>query len=275
MSIDPLRRPRLESTTTMPIELVLSTIAAELSRTLGAELLGLYVHGSWVVGDFAPQRSDLDLLAVLSCEPDESLLEGLAVAHLHIEAVHAAWKGRVEVEYVALETVRGFAAAPREADGPAIARISPGEPLHLLPASLHRLLTWATVRDTGRPLAGPPAVDLLPVIHSDDARAAALEHVRDWPTWVQRMTMPGGQAYAVLSLCRALHLFTEGGHISKREAADHAAAALPEWSPLINWARCWWYAGGRDDENTRLADSTRFVNEVSARILAGEAPPRH
>ncbi len=271
MSTDPLRRPRLDSTSPTPVELVLSTIASELSRTLGAELLGLYVHGSWVVGDFAPHRSDLDLLAVLACEPDESLLAGLADAHLHVESAHAAWKARVEVEYVALETIREFAAAPREAHVAAIARISPGEPLHLLPASLHRLLTWATVRDTGRPLAGPPAADLLPVIDADDARAAALEHVRDWPTWVQTMTMPGGQAYAVLSLCRALCLFTEGRQVSKRVAADHAAAELPEWAPLISWARCWWYAGGRDDESTRRAESTRFVHDVSARILAGEA----
>ncbi len=185
MPTDPRRQPHLESASTTSVELVLSSIAAELSRALGAELLGLYVHGSWVVGDFAPHRSDLDLLAVLASEPEKSLLAALQDAHLHVESAHAAWKGRVEVEYVALDTIRGFAAAPRAVHVAAIARISPGEPLHLLPASLHRLLTWATVRDTGQPLAGPPAADLLPVVGADDARAAALDL-----TWLKLVCSP-------------------------------------------------------------------------------------
>jgi hypothetical protein len=248
-------------------ERVLLALGIELRGALGAVLLGLYVHGSWIVGDFAPSRSDLDLLAVLTREPDGSLLVGLDEMHSRVEAAHSAWRGRVEVEYVALETIRRFSAGPSEADGPVIARISPGEPLHLLAASSHRLLTWASVRDTGRPLVGPPPEELLPAIDHDTARAAAMDHVRDWPTWVQEMTTPGGQAYAVLTLCRALHLFTERRQVSKRKAAGYASAALPQWAALIDWARDWWYAGGEDDEISRLAETTRFINAVSSRIL--------
>lgn len=84
---------------------------------------------------------------------------------------------------------------------------------------------------------------------------------------VHEMTTPGGQAYAVLTLCRAWHLFTAGRQVSKRSAARHASAALPQWAALIDWAHDWWYAGGDDEEESRLVETTRFVDDVSSRIL--------
>lgn len=247
---------------------VLSGIAAELAEALPTELLGLYAHGSWVTGDFAPSRSDLDLLAVLAREPDQSLLAILGCIHERLESMHPAWKGRIEVEYVALEAVVALASNPADAQRHIIARISPGESLHLLPATSHRLLTWSTVRTTGRSLAGPPARSLLPAIGSEAVRAALLDHVRDWPTWVRQMHGPGGQAYAVLTLCRALHLATENSQVTKRQAAEDALSALPDWAQLIVWARDWWYVGGSDDEPSRHDEVTEFVHCVSARILA-------
>lgn len=246
---------------------VLSALASELAGALRADLLGLYVHGSWVTGDFAPSRSDLDLLAVLAREPDELLLMDLGNIHARVEMVHPEWRGRVEVEYVALDAVAAFASSMADAGEHAIARISPGEALHLLPATSHRVLTWSAVRDSGRSMVGPPAHALLPAIDPGTVRAAAREHVRDWPTWVTQMRGPGGQAYAVLTLCRALHLFSEDSQVSKRQAASYAVAAIPHWSELVTWARNWWYAGGSADEASRLDEVTAFVQEVSARIL--------
>lgn len=81
------------------------------------------------------------------------------------------------------------------------------------------------------------------------------------------MTGPGGQSYAVLTLCRALHLFGEGAQVSKRAAANHALTALPDWAELIRWARDWWYAGGADDAPSRHEEVVRFVDDVSSRIL--------
>lgn len=254
-------------------EAVLATAAAEHRRSLGPGLLGLYVHGSWVVGDFEPARSDLDLLAVLAREPDESLVDSLGPVLSAIESAHPNWQGRVEVEYVALTTVVAFAGGRDDGPGcqpasaPALARVSPGESLHLLPASGHRLLTWTSVHDRGQALVGPAPPALLPRVDRAAVRSAALMHVRDWPAWVREMTGPGGQSYAVLTLCRALHLFSEGSQVSKRVAASHVATALPEWLELIDWARDWWYAAGMDDAPSRHDEVTRFVDDVSSRII--------
>ena len=148
-----------------------------------------------------------------------------------------------------------------------IARVSPGETLHLLPATRHRVLTWSTVHNHGRSLLGPPADELLPAFDVGLVRSALLDHVRDWPAWVTEMTTPGGQSYAVLTICRALQRLKYGQQLSKRQAADQTITACPEWADLIGWARDWWYSHGQDTDPGRPEDVRRFVTEVCANIL--------
>jgi len=228
---------------------------------LGDGLLGLYVHGSLVAGDFAPARSDLDVLAVLAADPGEHLLAVLAGLHEGLDRRHPEWAGRVEVEYAGT-------GALHDPTGHLIARISPGEPLHLLPATTHRLVTWGSVHDSGRRLFGPPAAELLPAVDPAVTRAALLDHVRDWPAWVETMTAPGAQAYSVLTMCRAIQRLRHGRQLSKRRAADRTISTDPQWAGLVAWARDWWYAGGADTDPGRFPEVRAFVVEQSARIGA-------
>jgi hypothetical protein len=150
-------------------------------------------------------------------------------------------------------------------------RVSPGEELHLLPATDHRVLTWATVREKGRALVGPPASDALPVVPPELVRAALLLHVRDWPTWVEGMRQVGGQAYSVLSTCRAWCALVDGEQLSKRAAADRfAGTAVPGDAELARWARDWWYADGADDEPGRRGEVRDFVDRACRALLAAE-----
>ncbi|MEU0151375.1 aminoglycoside adenylyltransferase domain-containing protein [Micromonospora fulviviridis] len=250
-------------------ELVLSDLRDAWRTALVGRLLGLYLHGSLTAGDFAADRSDLDLLAVLGADPDESLLDVLAGLHADLDRRHPRWAGRIEVEYVSLGAVRD-AARGRTGHDHAIARVSPGESLHLLPATTHRVVTWSAVHDHGRSLLGPPAEALLPAVDADLVRSALLDHVRDWPTWVIRMNTPGAQSYAVLTLCRALQRLQNGRQLSKRRAADQTIATRPRWADLIIWARDWWYESGQDTDPGRADEVREFVNELSAVILASE-----
>ncbi len=112
------------------------------------------------------------------------------------------WRGHVEVEYVALDTLRQHSTGGAVEAPCVIARVSPGEYLHLLPATPHRILGWSLVRRYGRSLIGPPAQKVIPSISEELNKIALLHHVRDWPVWVREMATAGGQAYVVLSLCR-------------------------------------------------------------------------
>ena len=259
------QRPTAHDHAVIPPETVLSDLREAWRRTLADRLLGLYLHGSFVAGDFDVNRSDIDLLAVLTDDPDEKLLDVLADLHSGLDRRHPRWAGRIEVEYVSLDAVRAVPGRDHM-----IARISPGEALHLLPATAHRVVTWAAVHDYGRPLLGPPADELLPAADPGLVRAALLDHVRDWPTWVLEMTPPGAQSYAVLTLCRAYQRLHNGRQLSKRQAAEHTIAALPRWADLIVWARDWWYDSGHDSDPGRVDEVRAFVHEVSAAILAEE-----
>ncbi|MBQ1044381.1 MULTISPECIES: aminoglycoside adenylyltransferase domain-containing protein [unclassified Micromonospora] len=246
-------------------DVVLSDLRETWRRALPNRLLGLYVHGSFVAGDFAVDRSDLDLLAVLADDPDEKLLDVLADLHADLDRRHPRWAGRIEVEYVSVDAVRAVPGRNHM-----IARISPGEALHLLPATTHRVVAWAAVHDHGRTLLGPPAGELLPAVDPGLVRAALLDHVRDWPAWVLEMTPPGAQSYAVLTLCRAFQRLCHGRQLSKRQAAEQTITAFPRRADLIAWARDWWYDCGQDSDPGRFDDVRAFVHEVSAAILAHE-----
>ncbi|MDG4800301.1 nucleotidyltransferase domain-containing protein [Micromonospora sp. WMMD980] len=256
-----------------PPEAVLADLRTAWADALPGRLIGLYAHGSLVAGDFAPERSDLDLLAVLDRDPDEELLDVLAGLHAGLDRRHPRWAGRIEVEYVSSSAVRDAAAGPPVREH-AIARVSPGELLHLLPATSHRVVTWSSVRDHGRTLLGPAPDALLPAIDPALVRAALLDHVRDWPEWVTGMTTPGARSYAVLTLCRAYQRLRCGRQLSKRRAAAPTAAAFPHRADLIAWARDWWYDSGRDDDLGPAGDVPAFVREVSAAVLAAEADAR-
>ena len=245
-----------------PVETVLARLTAEIVAVLDAELHGLYGYGSYVGGDFAPERSDLDLLAVLHSGPTEGMVESLVAMHDAVATDHPSWRDRVEVEYVS-----GRALHHLEDEDHAMARISPGEPLHLVPVTRHYLLNWYSARHQGVTLVGAEAGDVLPDFTREQFRQVLGEHVAQWPDWVTEMSTTGQQSYAVLTLCRSLYAAREGEQVSKRHGAGYAVRQLPEWAPLIEWARAWWYEKGSDTEPDRLPDVTAFVDHVVPRIL--------
>ena len=248
------------------VDQLLSKIVELLSERLGPVLTGLYLHGSLVVGDFAPGRSDVDLIAVLTVQPDDEVLASLGGVHDKVSELFPTWRGHVEVEYVALDTLRQHSTGGAVKAPGFIARVSPGEHLHLLAVTPHRILGWSLVRRYGRSLIGPAAQEVIPSISEELVKEALLHHVRDWPVWVREMATAGGQAYAVLSLCRAAVLLETGEQVSKKAAATLIAQAVPAWTDLVLWARDWWYQGGSDDEPPRTGQVRRFVDETSARL---------
>ncbi len=250
---------------------VLDDLTRGLVGALGDELVGIWVHGSLVAGDFTPARSDLDVLVALRHAPDDATLAAVAPVHGSVESRHPGWTGRVEVETVGVPTVESLAAGGEAKARDVIMRISPGESLHLLPATRHRVLTWDTVRERGRPLVGPPAAEVLPAVAPEQLREALLAHVRDWPTWVEEMRPVGAQSYAVLSTCRAWCALVDGEQLSKRAAADRYAVDRPSDAALVAWARDWWYAAGSDDDPGRFQQVREFVVRTCRAILDAEA----
>jgi predicted nucleotidyltransferase len=73
------------------IEALLGRLTDEIQQNSNDSLVGLYVYGSLVTGDFDKGRSDIDLLAVVDSDLDGDTFDGLDRMHLRFVEDHPAW----------------------------------------------------------------------------------------------------------------------------------------------------------------------------------------
>jgi predicted nucleotidyltransferase len=73
------------------INALLNLILSRMQTILGDKLIGLYIFGSLVTGDFDYDSSDIDLIAATSTELDEEHIERLKLMHKVIALQEKAW----------------------------------------------------------------------------------------------------------------------------------------------------------------------------------------
>lgn len=244
-------------------EALLDRLTDEIRRTLNGSLLGLYLYGSLAAGDFEPERSDVDLLAVVSSGVEGDAFDRLDAMHGRIVRDFPAWEDRIEVAYVSVQALRTFKTETGE-----IAVVSPGEPFHLKEAGKDWLINWHMVREVGVTLFGPPPRDLIPETSEAEFVEAVRRQSGDWADWVHEMRTPGARSYAVLTMCRALYACTYGEQASKKVAVLWAQKHLPGHAALIR--RAWnWRSGAPEDETDdepTHPETVRFVRDVIGRV---------
>jgi predicted nucleotidyltransferase len=74
-----------------------------LKRVLGKNIVGLYLSGSLASGDFVPERSDIDLQAVVRIPLSEDESKSVEQLHREIKRRCPQWADRIECSYVPLE----------------------------------------------------------------------------------------------------------------------------------------------------------------------------
>jgi len=247
------------------VEALLDRLTEEIRRNTNDTLVGLYVYGSLVTGDFDKNRSDIDLLAVLDSAIEDDTYGRLERMHASLVEDYPAWEDRIEVAYVPAPALWNFRTQTGQ-----IAVISPGEPFHLKPAGRDWLLNWYTVREVGVTLHGPPPRTLIPELTRSEFVETAREHAEWWKERVYEMSTPGAQSYAVLTMCRALYTNTHGTQASKKQAALWAKTYLPQWTPLIQRSLDWLSEPKEDEtgDEAGLHETVRFVHDVATRITA-------
>lgn len=245
------------------INLILHTLTTGIQQILPQKLAGLYLYGSLVWGDFDEAISDIDLLAAIHSELTDAELEALNRFHLHVVEHHPRWNDRLEIAYLSVKALQTF----KTTSSP-IAVISPGEPFHFKTAGKDWLINWYMVREKGVALVGPAPQTLIPSITGEEFIHAVKEHVNWWEHHIHEMRRRPQQAYAILTLCRALYACTSGEQASKRRAALWAQQMFPEWSSFINEALHWresYRDEGVDHEST-FPETLRFVQFIIAEI---------
>lgn len=219
-------------------------------------LLSVVAFGSWLHGDFEPARSDVDLLAVLAEDPTQEDVDALGARVEALFRAHPEWRDRIEVGLVSREAVRevvGTGTSTR-----LVGRISPGEPLHLVPAERRRVLDWEAAA-RGRTLHGEDG--LLPPVPWPLVRQVLLAELVAWPGWLDELVGDEALAYAVLTVCRSTaYAVTETPH-SKRAGARWTAGRRPELAPLCAAAEAVWYRAQRAEplDRTAVGDLVRYL----------------
>ncbi|HEY0427583.1 MAG TPA: aminoglycoside adenylyltransferase domain-containing protein [Pyrinomonadaceae bacterium] len=214
---------------------LLDDILARLKKILGEKLVGLYVYGSLVAGDFDFEISDVDLLAATASVIDEQEFAALERMHKQIIEENPFWDNRIETAYVSLDALKTF-----KTKKSTIANTSPGEPLHFLEAGGDWLLNWYFVREMGVTLFGAPPANIIAQISKAEFVEAVREQVLERAENVEgaRFSRPY-QAYLIMTVCRALYSFETGEQTSKRRAASWTKKRFPGYVDLIENAFEW------------------------------------
>lgn len=251
---------KINATPYADINALLEQLLSGIQKVLDKKLVGVYLYGSLVTGDFDKEVSDIDLLVATFSDVDDEELAHLHTMHDDFAHKNIQWDGRIEVSYLSVIALKTY-----KSHSSKMAVISPGEALHTKDAGIDWLINWYTVREKGVPLFGPPPETLIDPILKEEYIHAVIEHAKVWREWIPyRLKHRPSQAYAILTMCRALYTLEKGEIASKKQAAIWAEQALPEWSSLIQNALLWRKAW-RDkdvDHDATQPETLRFVNFV-------------
>jgi predicted nucleotidyltransferase len=239
----------------------LTAATAAWRNTLGRNLAGIYVHGSLATGAFNPRTSDIDVMVTTRSPTD-------GPAHDRITELHQAmlgWSGERWAER--LEAVILPAKALTTAGVPAISvlELHPDEGFKVARLGPDFMIQKHLLRHHGITLYGRDVTRLVLDVTTGELREAQIATLREWVPQLEfpgRLLSPAYQAYAVLTMCRALCLLATGEVMTKPEAAAWAQRGpyLWPWRSLIRAAIA--YPSGRQSDSKAVTlDFIRFALE--------------
>ena len=241
---------------------LLNLIITRLQSILGDKLVGLYLGGSLVLGDFDPRVSDIDLVAVISSEIDDQEFKSLKNMHAELAQEHKQWRDRIEVCYITTAALKKI-----KTSTDTIVNISPGEPFHRLQLKPTWVINWYLIRERGMTLFGPSPKTIIQPISKQEFIQSIRDNAQSWNLWVRRMRTRSAQAYSILTLCRALYAYNKGTQTSKEKAAYWVGKQLPQWAKIIQNALAWRQSNDRRISKTAYSQTEQFVNYVRDQIL--------
>lgn len=232
-------------------------------QLLRARLIGLYLGGSLSYGDFVPERSDIDLQAVIRDPLTEDEIRPAEELHREIELCYPEWARRVECSYVPLQLMN-------EVQPPAASRPwwGFGTMYAEAPAGNEWTINHYLLSKYGIALCGPEFRTLVPPISIQELRqASARDLFAEWVPKIDDASWLANshyQSYLVLNLCRILYTSVAGEGGSKKTAAAWAKATYPQWKGLIEEAERWGY----EDTMTRQQEAIAFVRFAVGTVTA-------
>lgn len=212
---------------------VLEELVAGARLALGDNLVGVYLQGSFAVGD-ADEHSDVDFIAVTERELTAGEQQDVHTLHERLFQLPSPWAQHLEGSYMTRAQ---------------LCRVDPGRTLWFYVDNGETEPVWDnhdnsavvrwSLREHGVVLEGPDPATLVDPISGDELRREVLWVIDDFGDWLRaRETWSARlQTLAVISYCRILHTLETGTIASKRASGEWAREALDaEWRALIDRA---------------------------------------
>jgi hypothetical protein len=210
--------PRSGPTPFPDVNVALHDLLRKVRAILGDHFIGMYLDGSLALGDFSPERSDIDYVVATDADLSDESHEALRIMHARFNDSGSPWATEVEAFYVQRDALHCY--------NPARAhhlRIERGASEVLRSDQLDR--SWVihlhVLRENGLIVVGPAPRNLIDPVDPDDLRWAMAELMESWWGPMCKDTRPllrhhiGYQAYAVLTMCRVLYTLDSGAVTSK------------------------------------------------------------
>jgi hypothetical protein len=246
------------------VNAVLHVLLSGVQTVLGDHFVGMYLSGSLATGDFDPQRSgDIDFVVVTADELPDEMLPALEAMHTRITASGLEWATRLEGDYIPQSALRRY--DPAHARYP---HLGVDGHFDVEQHDSDGVIQRHTIREQGMVVAGPAPQTLIDPVQPNELRWAALAILREW--WLPQLDDPARlhsseyQAYAILTMCRALYTLQYGTVVSKPVAARWARETLDQrWTSLIERALAWRHDAPLDSLNETL-DFIRYTLDTAS-----------
>lgn len=241
---------------------LLELLLASATVVLGNQLVGMYLYGSLASGDFNPETSDIDFLVVTTSSLSDKTIADLEAMHHRIWKSGFKWAAKLEGSYIPKRDIRRH--DPRSAPCPTI---NAGQ-FYLDQRGSDWIIQRHVIREQGIVLTGPDPQTLIDPVSPNDIRKAVKGVLQEWwfpmlenPAWLQEHGTEY-HAFAILTMCRALHSLEHGTIVSKPVAARWAQKELgEEWRQVIEQALTQ-QAGNKDhDLYNKSLELIRFARE--------------
>ena len=253
-----MTKPSVAATDYPEINSVLQELLLGARGILGRRFIGMYLDGSLAIGDFEPDKSDIDFVVVTNADVASDTFEVLKTMHHRIAAGVSKWARELEGSYIskrALRHDRRPVAHPYIDRGSVLAMVQPESgywPIHR-----HML------REHGVVLAGPLPQTLIDPVPPEDLREAVRGILREWwkPMLTEGPLLQNGfyRCYAVLTMSRMLYTLRHGTIVTKPVAARWVQGAFDgRWRPLIQQALAW-----SRDVPPDLGETLAFIQHTS------------
>jgi len=244
------------------INQLLQELLSNVQAILGAQLVGMYLYGSLSSGDFDRDRSDVDFVVVTEGEVSEESFHELEQMHVRLAEGDSKWAKKLEGAYIPRRSVRGYdpADAPHPFLNEGVFRVEN--------LGSDWIIQRFIIREHGIVVAGPNPKTLIDPVQPGELKTAVRGVLIEW--WLpqlldaSRLHSRGYQAYAVVTMCRALYTLRHGTIASKPISVAWAKNMVDEqWRPLIERAAAWRLGDGVND----IVETLAFIRYTLDRVL--------